>query len=349
MDDFNYDKLLDIAVTNREINRWDIFLGYGNGTFGATSAYATGSFSVPSDIGAGDFNKDGILDVVVANAGFNTIGFFFGYGNGTFASETTLTLNSSYPISIVVGNFNQDDWLDIAVANELSDDITVLLGNYYINFQNPITYLTGSGSHPYSVVVADFDKDNKLDLAVANSHGDNIGVLYGYGNGSFTAETTYSSGFDSFPYLIAAADVNNDNKIDVVVGNQDTFNIGILLGSDNRTFKTMTTYSIGMNVDPFSIAIDDMNNDGRLDIITAQFTANSIGIFFGYNYTNFISSTVFSTGSSLPLNFVAVGDFNNDHHLDIAVISSPKNNIGIVLGYGNGSFTFQTINWILLF
>jgi predicted Zn-dependent protease with MMP-like domain len=339
--DFNHDKLLDIAVINQYTFNLGIFLGHGNGTFGMMNAYPTGTFSLPSNIGVADFNNDGLLDAAVANTGTNIVGFFFGYDNGTFASQTTAALYSSDPISIAIGNFNQDSWIDIVVANSLSDDITVLLGNYYVNFQSPIFYLTGSGSHPYSIVVADFDKDNKLDLAVAYSLTDNIGVLYGYGNGSFTAETTYSSGDRSLPYSIATADVNNDNKLDIVFANRNTFNIGILLGSNNRTFETMTTYSTDMNVGSVSIAIDDMNNDDQLDIITAQFTANSIGIFFGYNYTNFISSTILSVKA--PFTFVAVGDFNNDHHLDIAVDSSAANNIVILLGYGNGSFTSHTV------
>ena len=56
-----------------------------------------------------------------------------------------------------------------------------------------------------------------MDIVVANSHDDNIGILLGYGNDSFTNQRTYSTGVDSKPYSVAVSDFNHDKKLDFVV------------------------------------------------------------------------------------------------------------------------------------
>jgi hypothetical protein len=339
--DFNNDNKLDVAVVSWATFYVVVSLGNGNGGLAIPTKYSTGFYSYPIDVKVVDVNNDSVLDIVVANYGTDSVGVFFGYGDGTFANQTALSIGSSHPISIVVGDFNHDGWIDLAVANGISNNIVVLLGNYDVNYQNTESYITGSGSHPYFIAVHDFNNDNKLDLAVANMLGNNIGVLQGFGNGSFKAEVTYSTGADSAPLSIAVADFNNDNQPDIVFANRNSFSIGLRLGYGNGTFGSMTTYSTGLQVSPISIAVDDLNNDARLDIVVAQYTANSIGIFFGYNYTNFPNIQLYSTGYlSRPLS-VAIGDFNNDNHPDIAVTNIVASNIGILLGYGNGTFAAQ--------
>jgi hypothetical protein len=81
------------------------------------------------------------------------------------------------PLSVAVGDFNRDGSLDLAVANQLSDNVSVLLGNGDGSFQPARDF--GSGIHPYpaAVVVGDFDGDGWLDLAVANYLSDDVSVL----------------------------------------------------------------------------------------------------------------------------------------------------------------------------
>ena len=90
-----------------------------------------------------------------------------------------------------------------------------------------------------------------------------------------------------------------------------------------------------------SLAADDFNNDHRLDIVTANTGINNIGIMLGSEYGGFGTQTTYSTGDDSQPCSVAVGDFNNDGHMDIAVSNSYMHNVGVLLGIGNGMFQAQ--------
>jgi hypothetical protein len=125
------------------------------------------------------------------------------------------------------------------------------------------------------VTVADINGDNKGDIIVANSGSNSVSVLLNTGNGTFIAQTTYST--DSSPYFVAAADVNNDSKTDIIVANNGANNFGILLNTGNGTFTAQTTYSTGSS--PSCVAVADVNNDDKPDIIVANAGSNNVGVF----------------------------------------------------------------------
>ncbi|CAF4253338.1 unnamed protein product, partial [Rotaria sordida] len=108
----------------------------------------------------------------------------------------------------------------------------------------------------------------------------------------------------------------------------------------NGSFYQRIIYSNG-GFRSTSIAIGDFNNDMRLDIVVTNPRNNNIALLFGYANEAFVKERTLSTGNgSRPQSF-AIGDFNNDDHMDIAVVNSRTNNVGIFLGYGNNSFTNQ--------
>ena len=92
---------------------------------------------------------------------------------------------------------------------------------------------------------------------------------------------------------------------------------------------------------PRSLAIGDFDNDDVLDTVIANHKVNKIAVYLGNGDGTFKSPTQYSTGSYSSPYMVAVGDFNNDHQLDIAVANYGTNDVGIVLGHGNGSFASQ--------
>src|SRR5205814_854663 len=91
------------------------------------------------------------------------------------------------------------------------------------------------GSSPQYVFVADFNRDGKLDLAVANNSGSNVSILLGNGNGGFGLATNFGAG--SVPIFISAADFNNDGKLDLAVANSiNSGTVSILLGNGSGGF-----------------------------------------------------------------------------------------------------------------
>ncbi|CAF2216805.1 unnamed protein product [Rotaria magnacalcarata] len=341
--DFNSDTVLDIVVANTGTDNVCIFLGYGDGTFGSPTTYSTGSGSRPNSVATGYFNNDSWMDIVVANYGTNNVGLFFGYGNGTFASQIVFSVGSSRPLSVALGDLNNDNWLDIVVANYGTNNIHVIFGFGNGSFEIRKTYSTGYDSHPYSVTVSDFNNDNHLDIIVANYGTNYVGVIIGHDNEAFTVLTIYPTGFGSNPTSVTVGDFDHNGWPDIVVTNAGTNNVGIFLGYGNGTFANQKTYSTGNGSHPQQAVVGDFNNDGHLDIAVVNSDNSNVGVRFGYGNGTFSSQKIYSTGSESGPNSIAVGDFNNDNHLDIAVTNNDSNNIGVLIGYPAKPMAMQTV------
>jgi hypothetical protein len=196
-----------------------------------------------------------------------------------FASYTTFsTGDRSLPTSVTVGEFNSDNQLDIAVANSGTNNIGILLGYGNGSFANQMAYSTGSGSFPSCIMVGDFNNDHYLDIIVANSDTDNVGIFLGYGNGTFAAMITHLTGDSSVPSSISIADLNKDNQLDFVVANWGTSNVLVFFGLGNATFSNPKSYTVGYGARPQSVAIGDIDNDNLLDIAVANYEANYVEI-----------------------------------------------------------------------
>jgi hypothetical protein len=193
------------------------------------------------------------------------------------------------------------------------------------------------------IISADLNNDKILDIAVAHTGNDNVGVLLGYGNGSFQSIQTYSTGSGSQPYALAVGDLNNDNRSDFAIANYGANNMGVILGFDIGAYTTLPTLILYLTSyqNLQYIAIGDFNNDNRPDIVFVQETPSMIGILLAYRDGTFADPITYSTGDSSSPQSVTVGDVNNDTYLDIIVANYATQNIGVFLGYGNGTFASQ--------
>ncbi len=138
--DFNGDGKQDVAVVVQGNGlapaNVSVFLGNGNGTFGAAQTYGAGT--TPTDIDAGDFNGDGKLDLVVTDSAKGNVVLLLGKGDGTFLAGTP-TFVSASPVKIVAKDFNTDGNLDVAVTDSSTKTVMILLGNGDGTFAPPIT------------------------------------------------------------------------------------------------------------------------------------------------------------------------------------------------------------------
>ncbi|CAF4575745.1 unnamed protein product, partial [Rotaria socialis] len=197
-----------------------------------------------------------------------------------------------------------------------------------------------SDSKPCAVALGDVNNDHLLDIVAANSGTDTIGVFLSLSNSNFRGQQTYSTGHGSHPTSLVLTDFNNDSYLDVAVANYGTNNIGIFLGNKTGGYAQQKNYPLNASRPVFIVA-GDFNHDNLADIIVASNGTYCIDIFLGNGDGTLRYYQTYSTGYDSSPVAMAVGDFNQDNSLDIAVANYGTDNVGIFLGIGDGTFTRQ--------
>jgi uncharacterized protein (TIGR03437 family) len=206
------------------------------------------------------------------------------------------------------------------------------------------------GHSPSSIVAADFNNDSVLDLAITNKVDNSVTILLGTAAGGFTRAADIRVG--ASPSALAAADFDSDGNRDLAVVNQDDGSVTILMGDGTGAFKKLSTVPTGKS--PDFIATGDFNGDAIPDLAVVNRGGNSIAILLGIkggfvpNATAFtaVQGSPFSVGNSPSA--AAIGDFNGDGKLDIAVTNELDNTVTVLLANTASSFTPATASPFLV-
>ena len=194
-------------------------------------------------------------------------------------------------------------------------------------------------------VVADFNADARLDVAVGTQTAGQrkVAVLFGNGSRTFSAPSYFGS-FESTPTALGVGDFNRDGTLDLAAGGGTNVppganNLSILLGDGRGGFSTPTSFTVGPA--PQSMSIADFNGDGFSDVAISNSlpmgTDSTVSVLFGDGKGGF--------AERLPLKIgilgrgTGVADFNSDGTLDLVVANSASNTVSILLGDGKGHFT----------
>ncbi len=134
--DFNGDGKQDLAVLSAAgTGSVNIYLGNGNGTFQAARNYPVAASTSESRLLAvGDFNRDGIQDLVATNYGLNNVAVLLGVGDGSFQAPVYYPVENN-PWNVVVGDLNKDGFLDLAVSADGGSYVAILTGQWRRHLQ----------------------------------------------------------------------------------------------------------------------------------------------------------------------------------------------------------------------
>jgi len=302
----------------------------------------------PGSLALADLNGDGRLDLVVANDESGDVTVLLGDGKGDFvaASGSPFPAGKS-PNDIAIADFDGDGKPDLAFPNHDTSHVTVLLGDGRGGFRpaagSPVT--VQSRPHPHGIAAADFDGDGHADFAVESWANDQIEVVFGTGGGRFRTPGRLF-GVGKMPYQkLRAADLNGDGAPDVVTTNFEGGNVTVLLGDGKGGFREAPGSPFPAGASPFSLAIADVDRDGHLDLVVANFSGqggntsrDAVNVLLGDGRGGFrpMKGSPFATGAN-PVG-VAVGDVNGDGWPDVVTANTSGGDVTVLLGDGRGSF-----------
>jgi hypothetical protein len=343
--DFNGDGRPDLLTASSITGTVALWVGHGstNSPSGFAAPVTVSWTRTPVSVAAGDFNRDGLLDLVaVAQEKFVSV--WLNNGNGTSYTKGADVALVDVPSMVRTADMNRDGKLDLVVsiagggANQL---LQVFLGNGDGTFQAPVSATALGGAQPVAFALGDLNRDGILDAVAAMKNQNSFQVFHGNGTGfnNPVAADEYATG--NQPIDIALADLTRNGKLDVVLVTQGGKTLEVRLGNGDGTFGAALA---PIAVDPLlntpnALAVGDLDGDGIPDAIVLSQNQGYMQVFKGNGDGTFTAAGTLQIGTSA--NETVLADFLHHGELDVVLVSSAApGGVTVVPNAGKLTFAF---------
>jgi hypothetical protein len=285
----------------------------------------------------GDLNGDGRPDVVAPSSQLSQTDFqalLNGGGRRFLARQDFDVIGDAQ--GFAVADFDNDGNRDVLVAvyQSNNDNLKLIRGNSDGTMQDAVLVEAFGNSIPTNVIAADFNADGWMDAAASIfSPGNALRVWLNNGQGTLLPSVVYAAGGN--PGSLAAADLNGDGHLDVVVVNSALTDntISVYIGLGNGTF--LPHYQLSTLLRPSDVAIADFDQDGDKDVLVTHVGATAILLFVNDGQGGLAPvATTLGVTQSTP----NVADLNGDGWLDVALTTGVAS---VLFNDHTGGFTLQ--------
>lgn len=254
---------------------------------------------------------------------------------------------------VALGDIDGDGKLDVAMANNGGAKLSILRNTSTAgtitpsSFASVVDFTAGTGA--LDVAIGDLDGDGKLDVAVVNYNSGTVSVFRNTstsGSIMFAPKVDFTTG--AGPFSIAIGDLDGDGRPEIAVANNGSLSMSIL-----RNTSTVGSISFASKVDfaagdhPYSIAIGDVNGDGKPDLAVSNYVSNTVSVFRNMSSpgsisgSSFAAKVDFTTGTN-PTG-ITLGDIDGDGKLDVAVANEVSATVSVFRNIStSGSIAFSS-------
>jgi len=295
--DLTGDGLADVVVTSMRDEGLFILPNQGGGTFPT-------SFVILQDQGDGLFHSAEFSRQVLS-------------GGAALQQSAFLLLPGADFVAVADVDANGQPDLVVAVKNTRSTglrsgSVVVLLNQGSGSFLHSGSYSLEDASAPSTLATGDWNNDGKTDFAATHAVSGKVSVWLNQGNGSFrqgdVERLGVPAGPANSPWGLAAADFNEDGKVDLAVANQGG-HVHLLQGDGSGRVSPVQTVSVGGT--PTDVAVADFNSDGRNDLLVARSgLGGGLSVILNRGSFRFLPPIPFNAALSAGAADAAVGDFD---------------------------------------
>lgn len=289
----------------------------------------------PRSVTLADLDDNGELDIAVANfgGGDHNVTVFLYEGAFSFQEQGLEGIDDKLN-SITAGDIDKDNLVDLVVSAEDTNggaDLVFLLLNQGDGiFQEPGPIVGVDKQN--AIALGDFNNDDFLDIAIADQNTAVVAVLLQNSLSPGLFGGAVPSNVSAPPSSVAVGDFNNDDSLDIISSNGV---VSLIPGNGNGTFGVRQDLTLGGS-NPQQVVPIDIDNDGDLDIVTANIGSDDVSVLLNDGNGNFPAQE-FAIGVDADPISVAVGDIDNDGDLDLVTANFKNNSISLLLN-DNGNF-----------